>query len=89
LTAAERRLARLLTVLIEDFEAEAYCAQGGPSGRGAARADAGERTQTEGPARHLWYAQHCLRSVTGEARLTVEYIRKLSRRFHVSPEVFF
>ena len=71
LTVAERRLAELLTVLIEDFENEAY---------GLKQKDMLDIFITPSIASEV---------LNGKRGLTVEHIRRLIRRFHVSPEVFF
>jgi HTH-type transcriptional regulator / antitoxin HigA len=89
LTAAERRLAELLTVLIEDFEEEAYPLKPARpvevlrelmESNGLKQKDLLDIFSTPS------IASEVLREKRG---LTVEHIRKLSRRFHVSPEVFF
>ena len=89
LTAAERRLAELLTVLIEDFEEEAYTLKPARpvevlrelmESNGLRQKDLLDIFSTPS------IASEVLREKRG---LTVEHIRKLSRRFHVSPEVFF
>ena len=89
LTAAERRLAELLTVLIEDFEDEAYALKPARpvevlreliESNGLKQKDLLDIFSTPS------IASEVLREKRG---LTVEHIRKLSRRFHVSPEVFF
>jgi HTH-type transcriptional regulator/antitoxin HigA len=89
LTAAERRLAELLTVLIEDFEQEAYALKPARpvevlreliESNGLKQKDLLDIFGTPS------IASEVLREKRG---LTVEHIRKLSRRFHVSPEVFF
>jgi HTH-type transcriptional regulator/antitoxin HigA len=89
LTAAERRLAELLTVLIEDFEEEAYTLRPARpvevlrelmESNGLKQKDLLDIFSTPS------IASEVLREKCG---LTVEHIRKLSRRFHVSPEVFF
>ncbi len=89
LTAAERRLAELLTVLIEDFEQEAYALKPARpvevlreliESNGLKQKDLLDIFSTPS------IASEVLREKRG---LTVEHIRKLSRRFHVSPEVFF
>ena len=89
LTAAERRLAELLTVLVEDFEEEAYALK-------PARPVEVLRVLIESNGLkqkdllHIFgtpsIASELLREKRGQ---TVEHNRKLSRRFHVSPEVFF
>jgi HTH-type transcriptional regulator / antitoxin HigA len=89
LTAAERRLAELLTVLIEDFEEKAYPLK--PARpvevlRELMRAN--ELRQKD--LLDIFGTPSIVSEVLREKRgLTVEHIRRLSRRFHVSPEVFF
>jgi HTH-type transcriptional regulator / antitoxin HigA len=89
LTAAERRLAELLTVLIEDFEQEAYALKPARpvevlreliESNGLRQKDLLDIFGTPS------IASEVLREKRG---LTVQHIRKLSHRFHVSPEVFF
>jgi HTH-type transcriptional regulator/antitoxin HigA len=87
MTAAERRMAELLTLLIEDFEDKHY----------ALKASKPVEILTElMAANHL--KQKDLLDIFGapsivsevlheKRRLTTEHIRRLSRRFHVSPEV--
>ncbi len=89
LTAAERRLAELLTVLIEDFEEEAYALK-------PARPVEVLRELIESNGLKqkdlldIFSTPSIASEVLREKRaLTVEHIRKLSRRFQVSPEVFF
>jgi len=89
LTAAERRLAELLTVLIEDFEEEAYALK-------PARPVEVLRELIESNGLKqkdlldIFITPSIASEVLREKRsLTVEHIRKLSRRFHVSPEAFF
>jgi HTH-type transcriptional regulator/antitoxin HigA len=89
LTAAERRLAELLTVLIEDFEEEAY------SLKPARPVEVLRELMESNGLRQkdlldIFGTPSIASEVLREKRsLTVEHIRKLSRRFHVSPEVFF
>jgi HTH-type transcriptional regulator/antitoxin HigA len=89
LTAAERRLAELLTVLIEDFEEETYALK-------PARPVEVLRELIESNGLKqkdlldIFGTPSIASEVLREKRsLTVEHIRKLSRRFRVSPEVFF
>jgi HTH-type transcriptional regulator/antitoxin HigA len=89
LTAAERRLAELLTVLIEDFEEEAYALK--PARpvevlRELIESNGLKQKDLLDVFRTPSIASEVLRE---KRALTVEHIRKLSRRFHVSPEVFF
>jgi len=89
LSAAERRLAELLTVLIEDFEQEAYALKPARpvevlreliESNGLKQKDLLDIFGTPSIVSEVLREKRCL---------TVEHIRKLSRRFHVSPEVFF
>lgn len=89
LTAAERRLAELLTVLIEDFEEKAYALKPArPIEVLRELMQANELKQKD--LLEVFGTPSIVSEVLREKRgLTVEHIRKLSRRFHVSPEVFF
>jgi HTH-type transcriptional regulator / antitoxin HigA len=89
LTMAERRLAELLTVLIENFEDESYVLK-------PARPVEVLRELIESNGLKqkdlldIFSTPSIASEVLREKRaLTVEHIRKLSNRFHVSPEVFF
>ena len=89
LTRAEKELAELLTLLIEDFESKRY---------ELPRAKPLE-------ALRFLMEQHSLRQkdladvfgtrsivsevLSGKRNLNKEHIERLSRRFHVSPDVFF
>jgi HTH-type transcriptional regulator/antitoxin HigA len=88
MTAAERRMADLLTLLVEDFEEKHYALNG------SSPVDVLDELMR---ANHL--KQKDLLDVFGtpsivsevlhgKRQLTTEHIRRLSRRFHVSPEVF-
>ncbi|SPF35945.1 putative transcription regulator containing HTH domain [Candidatus Sulfotelmatobacter kueseliae] len=89
LTAAERRLAELLAVLIEDFEEKNYALK--PARPVEVLR---ELIQANGLRQKdlldIFGTPSIVSEVLREKRgLTVEHIRRLSRRFHVSPEVFF
>jgi HTH-type transcriptional regulator/antitoxin HigA len=89
LTAAERRLAELLAVLIEGFEEKNYALK--PARPVEVLR---ELMQANGLRQKdlldIFGTPSIVSEVLREKRgLTVEHIRKLSRRFHVSPEVFF
>jgi len=89
LTAAEKELAKLLMLLIEDFEEKRYRLP---------------RTQPLDVVRFLM-EQHGLRQkdlvdvfgtpsiasevLSGKRELNKDHIERLSERFHVSPELFF
>jgi HTH-type transcriptional regulator/antitoxin HigA len=88
LTAAERRLAELLTVLIEDFEEKAYALK--PARPIEVLRELMQANQLrQKDLLDVFGTPSIISEVLREKRgLTVEHIRKLSRRFHVSPEVF-
>ena len=88
LSAAERRLADLLTLLIEDFEEKHYALK-----------PADPVTVIEELMAAIGLKQKDLLDVFstpsivsevlhGKRQLTTEHIRRLSRRFHVSAEIF-
>jgi len=89
MSAAERRLADLWTLLIEDFE-EKHCAlkPADPvtvlneliEANGLKQKDLTDIFGTPSIVSEV---------LSGQPKLTTEHIRKLSRRFHVSPEIFF
>jgi HTH-type transcriptional regulator/antitoxin HigA len=89
MSAAERRMAALLTLLIEEFEEHHYALKAvGPIDILNELMMANNLKQKDlldvfgNPS----IVSEILR---GKRRLTTEHIRRLSRRFHVSPEVFF
>jgi HTH-type transcriptional regulator/antitoxin HigA len=89
LTTAEQRLAELLTLLIEDFEEKHY----------SLKASTGievleELIEANGLKQKdlvdIFGTPSIISEVLrGKRKFTTEHIRKLSRRFHVSPELFF
>jgi HTH-type transcriptional regulator / antitoxin HigA len=89
LTAAEQRLADLLTLLIEDFEERHYALKPAtPVGVLEELMAANELKQKD--LLDIFGTASIISEVLGGKRkLTTEHIRKLSRRFHVSPEMFF
>lgn len=85
---AEEKLAELLTLLIEDFEERHYALK---------------PASPRETLRELMRANHLKQKdlvgvfgtpsivsevMTGKRRLTTEHVRRLSERFHVSPELF-
>ena len=89
LTAAEKELAELLTLLIEDFEEKRYRLP---------------RAKPLDVLRFLMEQHHLLQKdltdvfgtrsivsevLSGKRELNKDHIERLSARFHVSPEVFF
>jgi HTH-type transcriptional regulator/antitoxin HigA len=89
LTPAEQRLAELLTLLIEDFEERHY------SLKPATGIEALEELMNANGLKqkdlvNIFRTPSIISEVlNGKRKLTTEHIRKLSRRFHVSPELFF
>ncbi len=89
LTPAEQRLAELLVLLIEDFEERHYALKPA-SGIEALE----ELMQSNGLKQkdlvNIFGTPSIISEVlNGKRKLTTEHIRKLSRRFRVSPELFF
>jgi HTH-type transcriptional regulator/antitoxin HigA len=88
-SAAERRLAQLLTLLIEDFEEKHYALEA------ASALDVLNELMLANNLKQkdlvdIFATPSIVSEVLGGKRqLTTEHIRRLSRRFHVSPEVFF
>lgn len=88
MSAAERRMAELLTLLIEDFENKHYALQAASPlqvlnelmlANGLKQKDLLDVFGTPSIVSEVLH---------GKRQLTTEHIRRLSRRFHVSPEVF-
>jgi HTH-type transcriptional regulator/antitoxin HigA len=89
MSAAERRMAQLLTLLIEDFEEKHYAF------KGASAVDVLHELMLANNLKQkdlvdIFATPSIVSEVLrGKRQLTTEHIRRLSRRFHVSPEVFF
>src|SRR5579863_3769215 len=88
MSAAERRMAELLTLLIEEFEEKHYAL------RASSPLDAlNELMLANGLKQRdlldIFGSPSIVSEVIrGKRQLTTEHIRRLSRRFHVSPDVF-
>jgi HTH-type transcriptional regulator/antitoxin HigA len=88
MTAAERRMADLLTLLIEDFEEKHY------SLKSSKPIDVLNELMSANNLKQkdlldIFVTPSIVSEVlNGKRQLTTEHIRRLSRRFHVSPEVF-
>jgi HTH-type transcriptional regulator/antitoxin HigA len=87
-TAAERRIAELLTLLIEDFEEKHYALKAAsPVGVLNELMLANNLKQKD--LLDVFGTPSIISEVLhGKRQLTTEHIRRLSRRFQVSPEVF-
>jgi|SRR6185312_966951 len=89
LTSAEQRLAELLTLLIENFEDKAYALKPAqPIDVLNELIEANSLRQKD--LVDVFGSPSIISEIlNGKRGLTIEHIKKLSRRFHVSPEVFF
>lgn len=89
MSAAERRMAELLTLLIEDFEEKHY------SLKAASPLDVLNELMLANNLKQKdlvdVFGTPSIASevLAGKRRLNTDHIRRLSRRFKVSPEVFF
>jgi len=89
MSAAERRMAELLTLLIEDFEEKHYAL------KAASAVDVLKELMLANKLKQkdlvdIFATPSIVSEVLrGKRQLTTEHIRRLSRRFHVSPELFF
>jgi HTH-type transcriptional regulator/antitoxin HigA len=88
LTAAERRLAELLTLLIEDFEDKHYTLKASSPVDVLNELIAANNLKQKDLLDVFGAPSIVSEVLHGKRQLTTEHIRRLSRRFHVSPEVF-
>jgi HTH-type transcriptional regulator/antitoxin HigA len=88
MTTAERRMAELLTLLIEDFEEKHYALKvASPIEMLNELMQANNLKQKD--MVDIFGTPSIVSEVLhGKRQLTTGHIRRLSRRFHVSPEVF-
>jgi HTH-type transcriptional regulator / antitoxin HigA len=89
LTSAEKEFAELLTLLIEDFEEKHYAlAPAKPAG--VVRFLLDQHGLKQKDVLDIFGTPSIVSEVlSGKRDLTKDHITRLSRRFHVSPEVFF
>lgn len=88
MTAAERRMAELLTLLIEDFEEKHYALKASSPVAVLNELMAANNLKQKDLV-DIFGTPSIVSEVLHEKRqLTTEHIRRLSRRFHVSAEVF-
>jgi HTH-type transcriptional regulator/antitoxin HigA len=89
MSKAERRMAELLTLLIEDFEEKHYALK--PAGSIGVLQELMLANNLKQKDLLDVFATPSIASevLSGKRRLNTDHIRKLSRRFRVSPEVFF
>jgi|SRR5271168_3879530 len=89
LSAAEKELAELLTALIEDFEEKHYQLPSA-SPRGTLRFLMDQHGLLQKDLVDVFGAPSIVSEVlNGKRELNKNQIQRLSRRFHVSPELFF
>lgn len=88
LSAAERHLADLLTLLIEDFEEKHYSLKPADPVTVLEELMAANGLRQKDLVDIFGTPSIVSEVLHGKRQFTTEHIRKLSKRFHVSPEVF-
>jgi HTH-type transcriptional regulator/antitoxin HigA len=88
MTAAERRMAELLTLLIEDFEEKHYALKTASPVEVLNELMLANDLKQKDLVDVFGTPSIVSEVLHGKRHLTTEHIRRLSRRFHVSPEVF-
>jgi HTH-type transcriptional regulator / antitoxin HigA len=88
MTAAERRMADLLTLLIEDFEEKHYSLKVSSPVDVLNELMSANNLKQKDLLDVFGTPSIVSEVLRGKRQLTTEHIRRLSRRFHVSPEVF-
>jgi len=88
MTAAERRMAELLTLLIEDFEDKHFALKPSKPVDVLNELMAANNLKQKDLLDVFGAPSIVSEVLSGKRRLTTEHIRRLSRRFHVSPEIF-
>jgi len=88
-SAAERRLADLLTLLIEDFEEKHYALKPADPVTVLRELMNANGLKQKDLIDVFGTASIVSEVLRGKRKLNAKHIRNLSRRFHVSPEIFF
>jgi HTH-type transcriptional regulator/antitoxin HigA len=88
MTAAERRMAELLTLLVEDFEEKHYAFKAASPVEVLNELMRANNLKQKDLLDVFGKPSIVSEVLHGKRQLTTEHIRRLSRRFHVSPEVF-
>jgi HTH-type transcriptional regulator / antitoxin HigA len=88
LTAAEERLAKLLTLLIEDFEERYYPLKPATPIAVLEELMSANDLKQKDLLDIFGSASIVSEVLSGKRKLTTDHIRRLSRRFHVSAEMF-
>jgi HTH-type transcriptional regulator/antitoxin HigA len=89
MSAAERRMAELLTLLIEDFEERHYALQAASPIDVLNELMLANNLKQKDLLDVFGTPSIASEVLSGKRKLNAEHMRKLSRRFKVSPEVFF
>jgi HTH-type transcriptional regulator / antitoxin HigA len=89
MSAAERRMAELLTLLIEDFEEKHYALQSASPIDVLIELMAANNLKQKDLVDVFGTPSIASEVLSGKRKLNAEQIRRLSRRFKVSPAVFF
>jgi HTH-type transcriptional regulator / antitoxin HigA len=89
LSAAERRLAQLLTLLTEDYEEKQYALKASDPVDVLRELILANNLKQKDLLDVFGTPSIISEVFHGKRQLTTEHIRRLSRRFHVSPEAFF
>jgi HTH-type transcriptional regulator / antitoxin HigA len=88
MTAAERRIADLLTLLIENFEEKQYALKASSPVDVLNELMSANNLKQKDLLDVFGTPSIVSEVLHGKRQLTTEHIRRLGRRFHVSPEVF-
>ena len=88
LTSAEKELAELLTVLIEHFEDRHYALKPASPLEVLEELMRANALKQKDLVDVFGTASIVSEVMKGKRRLTIDHIRRLSQRFHVSPELF-
>jgi HTH-type transcriptional regulator/antitoxin HigA len=89
LTAAEKELAKLLTLLIENFEETRYRLPRAKPLEALRFLMEQHELKQKDLVKVFGTASIVSEVLSGKRELNKEHIKRLSRRFHVSPELFF
>ncbi len=88
LTAAEKKLAELLTLLIEDFEGRHYKLKPAAPHEAVLELMRANGLKQKDLVEVFGTPSIVSEVLSGKRALSKEHIRRLSDRFHISPEVF-
>ena len=89
MSAAERRMAELLTLLIEDFEEKHYSLKAATPVEVLHELMKANNLKQKDLVDVFGTPSIVSEVLSGKRKLTTQHIQRLSRRFHVSHEVFF